>query len=173
MARNHPASIFARALTFSAVLKIEAPASDGPKEALRLIADLISLVEPQLLELWTTTGLTFGQRRLLRRLEEGPRSAGALAADLGVVAPSLTRQLQKLEDQGLVTREIDRDDRRRVVVGLTPAGRAALGGQRVFSTSPLAAALREMTARQRRDLARSLEAVIRLARAKEAGSAHE
>ncbi len=151
------------------MLRIEAPAPDTPKDALRLVGDLISLVEPQLLELWTT-GLTFGQRRLLRRLEDGPRSAGALAADLGVAAPSLTRNLQKLEEQGLITREMDRDDRRRVVVGLTTAGATALGGQRAFSTSPLAAAIRELPARQRRDLVRALGVLVNAVREKEAAS---
>jgi DNA-binding MarR family transcriptional regulator len=155
------------------MLTIAAPTGDTPKDALRAIGDLISLVEPRLLELWTTTGITFAQRRLLRLLDEAPRSAGALAAELGVAAPSLTRQLQKLEDQGLITRAIDRDDRRRVVVALTPAGAAVLGGQSASSASPLAHAVRELNAKQRRDLTRSLSLVIRMAREKEAAGSHE
>lgn len=154
------------------MLRIEPAASDAPREALRLIGDLISFVEPGLLELWTTTGITFTQRRLLRLLEDAPRSPGALAGELGVAAPSLTRQLQRLEDRGFITREIDRDDRRRVVVALTASGASALTGQRVFSTSPVAAAVRDMSPRQRRELVRSLATVIALARKKEAAGAH-
>ncbi|HYL07082.1 MAG TPA: MarR family transcriptional regulator [Candidatus Udaeobacter sp.] len=144
------------------MLKIS-PTEDR-KHLVRLLADVVSIVEPRLLELWTTTGLTFGQRRLLRRLREGPRSAGALASELGVAAPSLTRQLQKLEDKGLIVRTMDPEDRRRVVVTLTPAGDKVLAGHKVFGGSPIALAVQDLTAKQQHDLARNLEALIHLAR---------
>ncbi len=117
--------------------------------------------------------MTFGQRRVLRRLREGPRSAGALAAELGVSAPSLTRQLQKLEDHGLIVRAIDPEDRRRVVVTLTASGQKTLEDHRVFGGSPIALAAGELTARQQRDLIRNLEALIRLARERAAGAGDE
>lgn len=163
--------MFAVLLIFSRVLKVS-PA-DERRQLVRLLADVVSLVEPRLLELWTTTGMTFGQRRLLRRLSAGPRSAGALAAELGVSAPSLTRQLQKLEDHGMIVRAIDREDRRRVVVSLTSAGETALADHKVFGGSPVALAVRDMTGRQQRDLVRNLEVLIRLARQRAASVADE
>ncbi len=153
------------------MLKIS-PVEDR-KRLVHLLADVVSLVEPRLLELWRTTGMTFGQRRLLRRLREGPRSAGALAADLGVSAPSLTRQLQKLEDNRLITRAVDPDDRRRVVVALTGAGEKALEDHRVFGGSSLALAIEDLTVRQQRDLVQNLEALVRLAREHGSGAADE
>lgn len=134
------------------------------KRLVHLLADVVSLVEPRLLELWKTTGMTFGQRRLLRRLREGSCSAGALATELGVSAPSLTRQLQKLEDNGLIARTVDPDDRRRVVVTLTAAGSNALEDHKVFGGSSIALAIGDLTARQQRDLVRNLGALVALAR---------
>lgn len=136
----------------------------GQKAVVRLLAEVVSLVEPRLLEFWKTTGITFGQRRLLRRLREGPLTAGALAADLGIAAPSLTRQLQRLEEDGLISRAVDREDRRRVTVTLTAAGHAVLNDHKVFGGSPLALAVRDLGLKQQRDLARDLEALIILAR---------
>jgi DNA-binding MarR family transcriptional regulator len=144
------------------VLRIAEP--DTETELRHLLGDVVGIVEPQLVELWRSTGLTFVQRRLLRRLSDGPRSAGALAAELGVAAPSLTRQLQKLEDRRLITRQVDRDDRRRVLVGLTSAGQVALADRKSFARSPLALAVADMSPRQRRELARTLGVLVQLAR---------
>jgi DNA-binding MarR family transcriptional regulator len=137
------------------------------------VADVVSLVEPALLELWRSTGLTFGQRRVLGRLRHGPRPAGAIAAELGIAAPTLTRLLQKLDDNGFITRAIDTDDRRRILVALTANGKAVLADHNVFRDSPLLQAAGELTTTQRRDLVESLARLTRLARKGEAGSEHE
>jgi DNA-binding MarR family transcriptional regulator len=146
---------------------------DSETELRHLLGDLVGIVEPQLVELWRSTGLTFVQRRLLRRLGEGPRSAGALAAELGVAAPSLTRQLQKLEDRRLITRQVDRNDRRRVLVALTAAGQVALADRKTIARSPLATAVRDMSPRQQRELARTLGVLVQLARRRQGDSADE
>lgn len=58
-------------MIFSSVLRIPAAgtatADTGADSAavIRFLADVVSLVEPQLLELWTITGMSFAQRRLL------------------------------------------------------------------------------------------------------------
>jgi len=65
---------------------------------------------------------------------------------------------------GFVVRTMDPDDRRRVVVTLTPAGDKVLAGHKVFGGSPIALAVQDMTAKQQQDLARNLEALIHLAR---------
>jgi DNA-binding MarR family transcriptional regulator len=146
---------------------------DDETELRHLLGDVVGVVEPQLVELWRRTGLTFVQRRLLRRLGDGPRSAGALAAELGIAAPSLTRQLQKLEDRRLITRQVDRDDRRRVLVALTSTGQSALTERKVSNRGPLALAIKEMSPRQQRDLARSLRVLVQLARRRQAANADD
>jgi DNA-binding MarR family transcriptional regulator len=133
---------------------------DSGKAVLRALADVISIVEPRLVELWQTTGVTFGQRRLLARLRRGSRTAGTLAAELGIAGPSLTRQLQKLEEARLLSRAIDTSDRRRVIVKLTPAGERLLIDHRVLGGSRLAGAVREMSEKQRRDLLSGLRQLL-------------
>lgn len=142
-------------------------ATDGgyaPRDVVRVLADVIGLVEPRLLELWKTTGMTFAQRRVLRRLRAGPRSPGWLAADMGISAPTLTRHLQRLEDSGLISRSTDREDRRRVVVELTDAGRQSLADHRIFGGTPLARAAADLTPAQRRELVFGLGRLVAMAR---------
>ena len=141
-----------------------ADGADTPRDVVRALADVIGLLEPRLLELWKTTGMTFAQRRVVRRLRGGPRSPGSLAADMGISAPTLTRHLQRLEDGALISRSTDREDRRRVVVELTDAGRRSLADHRVFGGTPLARAAADLTAPQRRELVAGLTRLVKLAR---------
>lgn len=70
-------------------------------------------------------GLTEQQWRVIRVLAAWPGSdAGEIARRSLLLSPSLTRILQHLEAQGLVTRASDSNDQRRAVFELTPDGRA-------------------------------------------------
>lgn len=108
--------------------------------------------------------MTLSQRRVLRQLRDGPRSAGEMAAALAISAPSLTRQLGKLEDRGLIVRRLDTNDRRRVSVELTSAGRRTLTHHRLFAGSPLARSSRLLTPAQQRSVVESLSVLVQLAR---------
>ncbi len=69
-------------------------------------------------------GLTEQQWRVLRVLAATPAiDAGELARRSLLLAPSLTRILQHLEQGGLVRRSTDARDQRRAVFALTAAGR--------------------------------------------------
>lgn len=72
--------------------------------------------------------LTLSQYRALIMLGEGPEAASALAEKLAVSRPSLTGVIDGLVARGLVDREGDPSDRRRISLGLTAAGRELLGG---------------------------------------------
>ena len=73
------------------------------------------------------TGLYAGQDGVILALaEEGGLTAGALAARLGVKAPTMTRTVGRLEAQGFVERRPDETDGRLTVVHLTEAGRASV-----------------------------------------------
>ena len=73
------------------------------------------------------TGLYAGQDGVILALaEEGGLTAGALAARLGVKAPTMTRTIGRLEAQGFVARKPDEADGRLTVVHLTEAGRASV-----------------------------------------------
>lgn len=73
------------------------------------------------------TGLYAGQDGVILALsEEGGLTAGALAARLGVKAPTMTRTIGRLEAQGFVERRPDETDGRLTVVHLTEAGRSSV-----------------------------------------------
>lgn len=69
-------------------------------------------------------GLTEQQWRVLRALsEETDIDASKLAEKSFLLAPSLTRILQHLETESLISRERSTNDSRRAVVALTAKGR--------------------------------------------------
>ena len=72
--------------------------------------------------------LTLADWHMLTALRLAPdfrSSPGVLAADLEVSSGAMTSRLDRLEAAGLIRRLADSDDRRGVVVELTPAGRTA------------------------------------------------
>lgn len=69
-------------------------------------------------------GLTEQQWRVIRALSEFDQiDAGELAQRSFLLAPSLTRILQHLENEGLIRRTPDSSDQRKSVVTLTSNGR--------------------------------------------------
>ncbi|WP_435661093.1 homoprotocatechuate degradation operon regulator HpaR [Leisingera caerulea] len=68
-------------------------------------------------------GLTEQQWRVLRVVQEdGPIDPTQIADKACLLLPSLTRILQKLEEKQLISRARDKEDRRRQVVRIAPAG---------------------------------------------------
>ena len=73
------------------------------------------------------TGLYAGQDGVILALaDEGGLTAGALAARLGVKAPTMTRTIGRMEAQGFLERRADTDDARLTKVYLTTLGRDRL-----------------------------------------------
>jgi long-chain acyl-CoA synthetase len=73
-----------------------------------------------------TVNLTLAQYRVLAILGDGCEPASVLADKLAVSRPSVTGVVDGLVGRGLVRRDHTEDDRRRVDVGLTDAGRELL-----------------------------------------------
>jgi DNA-binding MarR family transcriptional regulator len=70
-------------------------------------------------------GLTFPQYLVILELLNGsPLSVGALGARLDMDTGTITPLLKRLDAAGLVTRTRDLADERRVMIDLTPRGRA-------------------------------------------------
>jgi len=90
---------------------------------------------------------------LLEPLLDTPElGVGQLAELAGVAVPTATRQLQQLDQAGVVARHRDPDDDRRVLVTLTGAGRARLTAVRRTLRQHQTSAYSTLTARERDEL---------------------
>jgi DNA-binding MarR family transcriptional regulator len=75
--------------------------------------------------------LTLSQYYLLQPLDDGSsKSLSELAARAGIAGPTATRAIDGLERDGLLIRERSPDDRRAVLIFLTPDGRRELKRKR-------------------------------------------
>ncbi len=82
----------------------------------------------------------------------GPRTLGELAQLEQVRPPTMTRLVQALEEEGLVTRTWDRDDRRIARISATARGRAALMRAREARLSSLTKSLSTLDTRELRTI---------------------
>ncbi|HEV3231721.1 MAG TPA: MarR family transcriptional regulator [Candidatus Dormibacteraeota bacterium] len=92
----------------------------------------------------------------------GPLGLGDLAAREAVKPPSITRQVNVLEEAGLVERETTAEDRRTVQVRLTPLGRRRLDAIRHQRNAWLSERLADLDAAGLDDLRRGVGAIERL-----------
>ena len=74
------------------------------------------------------TAQQYNALRVLRAVGPGELSTSALGARLVSRAPDMTRLLDRLEEQGLVSRRRAADNRRMVCVSITAAGAALVDG---------------------------------------------
>jgi len=103
------------------------------------------------------------QFSVLARLEDGPLTPRALADIEKVSAPSMTRTVGCLADDGLVERHDDPDDGRRILVELTADGRATLERTRHRRDRWMAERVGELTDREQATLVAASEILARIA----------
>jgi DNA-binding MarR family transcriptional regulator len=105
------------------------PVGSADTAARRLLEGIQLLVRRFAISERTDTsccGLTVAQSATLDALRaQGPLRLSTLGRRLGITASTLTRNLARLEEAGLVAREADPDDARAARVRLTAAGRGA------------------------------------------------
>jgi DNA-binding MarR family transcriptional regulator len=102
-------------------------------------------------------GVSGAQWRVLVLLDEGAGATmGEVAASAGVAGPTATRLADRLVAEGLARRRVDQWDRRRVLVHLSPAGRAIV--ERV--SAALEDSLGEALARCEDELPDGAQAVV-------------
>lgn len=91
---------------------------------------------------WEAGDLTAAELSMLARLEQdGPCGPVALAEAEQVTPPVVCSTVAGLQRQGLVQRDSDPCDGRRVILSVTPAGRAELTARRSALSQRVAAAL--------------------------------
>lgn len=108
-------------------------------------------------------GVTPSQLSALATLSaKGPMTLGALAEAERVRPPSMTRIVVALEEDELVAREQDPDDRRRATVRLTERGRKLIASNRTRKTAYLAQRMTALSEDERQTLARASEVLERM-----------
>jgi DNA-binding MarR family transcriptional regulator len=101
-----------------------------------LIASLNRQLEADLAERLRPGGVAIEQFRILEVLDaKEPRAMGELAAEALIETPTLTKVIDKMTTEGLVYRAPDPGDRRRVLVLMTPEGKALFKRLRGVSQS--------------------------------------
>jgi len=106
--------------------------------------------------------MTDGQFAVLAHLSTlGAQTLSALADREGITAPSMNRTVNGLEELGYLTRTEDPDDRRRVIIAITDAGRAVVRDTTRRRDEWLARVLAELDADDRAALRRAAAVILR------------
>jgi DNA-binding MarR family transcriptional regulator len=85
--------------------------------------------------------LTVTQYLALRAIAYDNATGRELALRAGISGPAVSQLLAGLSDSGLLDRHVDQDDRRRQVLTLSPAGRAAFASAEALLAERLGALL--------------------------------
>lgn len=96
-----------------------------------------------------------GALRLIQRY--GPIAVTEVARRLEIDQSNASRQVRALEEQGLVTRTVDPDDRRIARLAVTPPGQRVLARARAVALNDYAVALEGWSASDRAQLAELLD----------------
>ena len=135
--------------------------ADRSRQLLELLPPLRLWVTTQVQELGAAHGLSFRQYAALIAIRDYASSPGELARLWQVTPAVLTGIVDRLERRGLVRREPDPDDRRRLRLSLTDEGLAASRDVERALTADLAARLAESSPRELAELGRALDLLRR------------
>src|ERR1700754_3836165 len=107
--------------------------------------------------------LPSAQARLLATIEaHGEARIGDLAAVDHCSQPTMTTQVRRLEDAGLVSRTVDPGDARAVRIRITPDGKRTLNAVRSDRAAAIEPQLAQLEAEDRKVLAEAVQVLRRL-----------
>jgi len=107
--------------------------------------------------------LGFAQARLLSTIEDqGATRISDLAALDHCSQPTMTTQVRRLEDAGLVSRTVDPEDARAVLIRITPKGLDTLARVRVDRGAAISPYLERLDAEDRQTLRDAVHVLRRL-----------
>jgi len=136
-----------------------------PMQLMRAREAVMRRFRPHLL----SRGFSDQQWRIIRALADSGRlEIGTLSAQCQIHPASLSRMLPKLAEDGLITRNSHQNDQRRIVVAITPRGRALFRSVAPESEEIYAAVAREFGAKKLRELYQLLDRLIETLRTGEA-----
>ncbi|MGA2666416.1 MAG: MarR family transcriptional regulator, partial [Nitrososphaerales archaeon] len=114
-------------------------------------------------------GLSLTELRVLKLLSgSGPSPMARIAADLSMTPASMTGLVDRLEEEGFVTRERSSRDRRVVSVAITEEGSERFQRGRVLHRRLVEKTLRALTEEEAEELVRSLSKLSRAAETEDA-----
>ena len=117
-------------------------------EVWKLMSDLV-LDNQRRKAVADATGMSFGRTRAIRRVARKPMSMSELAAALGIDPPNATVLVDELEQQGLVRRRQNPEDRRSKLVEATKKGAEVARRAEAILDTPPEAATRPPVSRER------------------------
>ena len=97
---------------------------------LERVSRLAAYLQRDLAEIGVAAGLTAGQFQVMAELrgrDPLPMTASDLARSIVITSGGMTPVLDQLETRGLVTRQIDPEDRRARRIAITEKGRSLIG----------------------------------------------
>lgn len=145
---------------------------DLAEEIVRSVRQIVRTVGLHSRSLLSEWGITTSQLGALRETaRSGPLSSGALAREVGVSQATVTRLVDRLETRGLVERVRDPDDRRRVMISVTPGGRALLKRVPPPLHATLTRRLESLPDEEQRDLLESVRKLSALVGAEDVDAA--
>lgn len=107
--------------------------------------------------------LPWAQARLLSTIEDrGEARISDLAAIDHCSQPTMTTQVRRLEDAGLVSRTVDPQDARAVLIRITDKGRRVLTQARIDRAAVIDPRLEQLAPDDRATLAAAVEVITRL-----------
>lgn len=137
--------------------------------SLRRIIRAVGLYSRELLR---RRNLTTSQLATLRQLgRHGSLSAGEVARGISVSQATITGIVDRLERRELVTRSRDSQDRRRVVIDLTDAGREVVASSPPPLHERFMLRLAELPETERREIDRTLAQIVQMMEAEEVEAA--
>jgi DNA-binding MarR family transcriptional regulator len=108
-------------------------------------------------------GVTAAQAALLGAVDAYPDyGVKELAAREGISPPAITRNLDRLEEAGLIDRSRSTSDARRITLAVTPKGRTTLRSIRSQRTALLVSMLAELSPDELEQVAEANEALKRI-----------
>jgi DNA-binding MarR family transcriptional regulator len=143
------------------------PLSSEPDELAHELRVAIGLLRRRLRATAADSDLRMPEAAALARLDRGgPTTAASLAKAEQISPQSMGATLARLEGRGLVSREHDPADGRRIVLTISPAGVEAMRGRRSARDAALREVLEsEFTGPERRTLAAAVVLMARLGEA--------
>jgi DNA-binding MarR family transcriptional regulator len=115
-------------------------------------------------EAWMELNLTIVQLKSLFFIDsEGSTNFRKLASALGVTPPDVTRIVDRLVEQGMVTRRENPEDRRMQLLQATKKGKALLTKLRENKTTHLYRILTHLNTEELTTVAQGLRALVRAA----------